>query len=83
MQLPLSRRYDYLVRYCSGLKMSEEEKERIFRFIEAFEQRYGRKPTLEDAEGDFKLQVARDMQMSVGGAHYYIRLASERTAKEK
>jgi hypothetical protein len=64
--------------------MPEEEKERICRFIKAFEQRYGRKPTLEDAEGDFKVQVARrDMQMSVGGARYYIRLASARTARGK
>ena len=53
------------------------------RFIEAFEKLYGRKPKAEGADGDFKIQVAQDMQMSVGGARYYIRLAAERKAKEK
>ncbi len=57
--------------------------ERIDRFIEAFEKLYGRKPKAEDADGDFKIQVAQDMQMSVGGARYYIRLACERKASEK
>ena len=52
------------------------------RFIQAFESIYKRKPTLEDAEGDFKLQVARDMQMSVGGARYYLRLAAEQESEE-
>jgi hypothetical protein len=57
--------------------------ERVDRFIKAFEKLYGRKPKAEDADGDFKIQVAQDMQMSVGGARYYIRLASERKAREK
>jgi hypothetical protein len=63
----VSRIGDMIVRsdFVRVLSM-REEKERIFRFIEAFEQRYGRKPKLEDVEGGFKLQVARDMQMSVG-----------------
>jgi hypothetical protein len=62
--------------------MQEEEEELICRFIDAFEQRYGRKPKLEDAEGNFKRDVARDMQMSVGGAHYYLRLAAEHEKEE-
>jgi len=53
----------------------QETKERVQRFIEAFERVYGRKPKQDDAEGNFKLQVAQDMQMSVGGARYYLRLA--------
>jgi hypothetical protein len=61
----------------------QDNRERVDRFIEAFEKLYGRKPHAEDADGDFKIQVAQDMQMSVGGARYYIRLASERKAKEK
>ena len=58
-------------------------KERVCRFIRAFESIYERKPTLEDAEGDFKLRVAQDMHMSVGGARYYIRLAVEHGEKEQ
>jgi len=61
----------------------QNDTQRVDRFIEAFEKLYGRKPKVEDAEGDLKIQVARDMQMSVGGARYYIRLASERRAREK
>ena len=61
----------------------QNKPERVDRFIQAFEKLYGRRPKAEDADGDFKLQVAQDMQMSVGGARYYIRLASERKAKEK
>jgi hypothetical protein len=61
----------------------QNDTERIDRFIVAFEKLYGRKPKAEDADGDFKIQVAQDMQMSLGGARYYIRLASERKAKEK
>jgi hypothetical protein len=60
----------------------QNNSERVDRFIEAFEKLYGRKPKVEDADGDFKIQVARDMQMSVGGARYYIRLASL-SAKQK
>jgi hypothetical protein len=62
------RSYDVFGRDTIRVLNMPEEKERIYRFIAAFEERYGRKPKLEDAEGDFKLQVARDMQMSVGGA---------------
>jgi hypothetical protein len=61
----------------------QNDMERIDRFIVAFEKLYGRKPKAEDADGDFKIQVAQDMRMSLGGARYYIRLASERKAKEK
>ena len=61
----------------------QENAQRIYRFIEAFEKLYGRKPKAEDADGDFKTQVAQDMQMSVGGARYYIRSSSERKAIEK
>jgi hypothetical protein len=57
--------------------------ERVDRFVQAFEKLYGRKPKAEDAVGDFKIQVAQDMRMSVGGARYYIRSSSERKPKEK
>jgi hypothetical protein len=40
------------------------------------------KPKAEDADGDFKIRVAQDMRMSVGGARYYIRLASTPEEKE-
>ena len=56
----------------------QENTQRVDRFIEAFEKLYGRKPRLEDAEGNFKIRVAEDMQISVGGARYYLRLAAER-----
>ena len=59
----------------------QEDTQRIYRFIQAFEALYGRKPTLEDAEGDFKIRVAQEMQMSIGGARYYLRLAAN--SKEK
>jgi len=55
----------------------QEEKDRVHRFTEAFEKLYGRKPSREDAEGHFAAQVAQDMEMSVGGARYYIRAATE------
>lgn len=55
----------------------QREPERVHRFIEAFEKLYGRKPRPEDAEGNFTIQVAQDMEMSVGGARYYIRAATE------
>jgi hypothetical protein len=61
----------------------QNNKEHIDRFIEAFEKLYGRKPIAADADGDFKIQVAQDMQMSVGGARFYIRLASERETRKK
>ena len=54
-----------------------EDSNYVYRFIEAFEKLYGRKPTLEDAERNFKIQVAQDMEMSVGGARYNLRLAAE------
>jgi hypothetical protein len=60
----------------------DEDKKRVYRFIEAFEKLYGRKPKAEDAEGDFKHRVAEEMQMSVGGARYYLRLAAEREKNE-
>jgi len=56
---------------------TQKNSERVHRFVEAFEKLYGRKPRPEDAEGSFTIQVAQDMQMSVGGARYYIRLATE------
>ena len=55
----------------------QEETQRVYRFIQAFERLYGRKPTPEDAEGDFKIRVAQEMEMSIGGARYYLRLAAE------
>lgn len=61
----------------------QNDTKRIDRFIEAFEKLYGRKPKAEDADGNFKIQVAQDMQMSVGGARYYIHLASERETRKK
>jgi len=61
----------------------QENTQRVDRFIEAFEKLYGRKPKPEDAEGNFKVQVAQDMQISVGGARYYLRLATEQRNPEK
>lgn len=55
----------------------QKDLDRVHRFIQAFEELYGRKPTSEDAEGNFAIQVAQDMEMSVGGARYYIRAAAE------
>jgi hypothetical protein len=55
--------------------------ERVQRFIEAFEKLYGRKPKPEDAEGKLAKQVAEDLDMSVGGARYYLRLACAEAAK--
>jgi len=49
----------------------------FYRFIQAFETLNGRKPTPEDAEGDFRIRVAQEMQMRIGGARYYLRLAAE------
>ena len=60
----------------------QQEKERVHRFVEAFEKLYGRKPTHEDAEGHFAVQVAQDMAMSVGGARYYIRAATKLTSNQ-
>ena len=61
----------------------QKDSDRVYRFIAAFERLYGRRPRPEDAEGNFTVQVAQDLEMSVGGARYYIRLASPRTAKDK
>ena len=61
----------------------ESDRERVNRFIQVFENTYKRKPTLQDAEGDFKLRVAEDLHMSVGGARYYLRLAVEHCEKEQ
>ena len=55
----------------------QEDRQRVYRFIQAFESLYGRKPTHEDAEGNFKIRVAQEMQMSIGGARYYLRLAAK------
>jgi hypothetical protein len=60
----------------------EVNRKRIYRFIAAFEERYVRKPKPEDAEGDFKIRVAEDMEMSLGGARYYLRLAAEQEKNE-
>jgi hypothetical protein len=56
----------------------QKDLDRVHRFIAAFEKLYGRKPRLEDAIGNFTVRVAQDMEMSVGGARYYIRAATER-----
>ena len=53
------------------------ETDRLQRFVAAFEKLYGRQPSSEDAKGNFTAQVAQDMEMSVGGARYYIRAATE------
>ena len=58
------------------------EPDRVQRFIEAFEKLYGRKPGPKDAEGNFTIQVAQDMEMSVGGARYYIRAATEGKSRQ-
>jgi hypothetical protein len=55
----------------------QKDSDRVDRFIAAFEKLYGRKPRPEDAQGNFTVHVAQDMQMSVGGARYYIRAATE------
>ena len=60
----------------------QEEPDRVDRYIEAFEKLYGRKPSPEDAEGNFTIQVAQDMEMSVGGARYYIRAATEGKSRQ-
>jgi hypothetical protein len=61
----------------------ESDRDRVHRFVQAFESNYGRKPTLQDAEGNFRVRVAQDMNMSVGGARYYLRLAAELDRKKK
>ena len=55
----------------------QQQANRVQRFIVAFEKQYGRKPRPEDSEENFTMQVAQDMEMSVGGARYYIRAATE------
>jgi hypothetical protein len=66
-----------LVLEGGGTVEMQEDTQRVHRFIRTFEALYGRKPTPEDAEGNFKMRVAQEMQMSVGGARYYLRLAAE------
>ena len=60
----------------------QKDSDRVHRFIQAFEKLYGRKPTPEDAEGNFVIQVAQDMEMSVGGARYYIHAAAESRSRQ-
>src|SRR6516165_9892617 len=71
--------YDVFVAGVAGQvrRAMQEDRQRVYRFIRAFESLYGKKPTHEDAEGNFKIRVAQDMQMSIGGARYYLRLAAE------
>ena len=72
-----------LIRAQGGVLVEmQEEPDRVHRFIEAFEKLYGRKPRPKDAEGNFTIQVAQDMEMSVGGARYYIRAATEVKSRE-
>ena len=73
--------YDYPPRRWVQVDL-QKNSERVDRFIEAFEKRYGRKPRPEDAEGNFTVQVAQDMEMSVGGARYYIRAATEDKSRQ-
>jgi len=68
--------YDYLPRRQAQVEL-QKDSDRVHRFIAAFERLYGRKPRPEDAQGNFTVQVAQDMEMSVGGARYYIRAATE------
>jgi hypothetical protein len=75
-------RYDCFLAEGGHVRVElRRDRERVQRFIKAFEELYGRKPKLEDADGNFKIQVAQDMQMSVGGARYYIRLATKQQEK--
>ena len=60
----------------------QKDSDRVRRFITAFEMLYGRKPRPEDAAGNFTVQVAEDMEMSVGGARYYIRAATKDTSRQ-
>ena len=62
---------------------TQKNSERVNRFIEAFEKLYGRKPRPEDTERSFMLQVSHDLEMSVGGARYYIRAATEGNASPR
>ena len=68
--------YDY-VPPRQGLVELQKDSDRVHRFIAAFERLYGRKPRVEDVKGNFTVQVAQDMEMSVGGARYSIRAATE------
>ena len=74
------RMYDYAPRRWVQVEL-QKDSDRVHRFIEAFEKLYGREPKPEDAEGNFVTRVAQDMRMSVGGARYYIRRATERTTE--
>ena len=55
----------------------QRETDRVQRFVAAFEKLYGRKPRPEDANGNFTVQASQGMEISVGGARYYIRVATE------
>ena len=50
----------------------QKDSDRVERFIAAFEKLYGRKPRPEDAQGNFTLHVAQNMEMSVGGARSFL-----------
>jgi len=70
-----SRCYDYPPPRWVQVEL-QKDSYRVDRFIAAFEKLYGRKPR-PDAQGNFTVHVAQDMEMSVGGARYYIRAATE------
>jgi hypothetical protein len=73
--------YDHPRRRWIQVKL-QKDSDRVLSFIEAFEKLYGRKPRHEDSVGTFTIQVAQEMQMSVGGARYYIRKATEQERKD-
>ena len=58
------------------------ETDQLQRLVAAFEKLYGRQPRPEDAKGNFTIQVAQDMEMSLGGARYYIRAATEGKSRQ-
>jgi hypothetical protein len=60
----------------------QKDTTRVYEFIRVFEGLYGRKPSPRDAEGHFRIRVAQEMEMSVGGARYYLRLAVRELEQE-
>ena len=64
-------------------RSTEARNKKVRRFIQAFEDIYKRKPTLDDAEGEFEHQVVQDMHMTLSGARYYLRLAAEHEENEE